>query len=269
MMAVKKDLLDKIVVEHKTDLVNYLYFIFLEIRDLDQQSKQPRKKTQVLNTYDNRVGQGCIWTGNIRQVRRALDNIKQKSIIKKKFLMAIDINAYSLVWNSHCYRKQNVIIFKEIIEQFGLFINNKPGRAIRFSSRDVSIIDLALLLSQVGPLTLQKISEKYLSLSDHELIVLRWENVEYNSVSLKDGQITGWNIQNLINDNKGLQAAKLDWTEHTGNRPILDVSCNQQELDKEVEWVEALLTQILNTHCKKMRVTPFSKRWWNKEVADA
>ena len=81
--------------------------------------------------------------------------------------------------------------------------------------------------------------------------------------------ITGWDIQVLINDEKSLEAAKLDWTIRTKNHPVLDVSCTQQDLDKEVEWVEALFTDVLNTDCKKVRVTPFSKRWLNKEVAEA
>ena len=40
----------------------------------------------------------------------------------------------------------------------------------------------------------------------------------------------------------------------------------RQELDEEVEWVETLLNHILNAHSKSMRVTLFSKKWWNKEV---
>ena len=43
--VVRKDLLDKIVVEHRTDLVNHPYFVFLEIRDLDKQTKRPGRKT--------------------------------------------------------------------------------------------------------------------------------------------------------------------------------------------------------------------------------
>ena len=97
MTAVRKDLLDKIAVEHRTDLVNHPYFILLEIRDLDQQSKRPGRKTRVLNAYDNRVGQGCTWTGNIPRVRRALEDIKWESIIRGRFLMAGDINAHSPV----------------------------------------------------------------------------------------------------------------------------------------------------------------------------
>lgn len=73
----------------------------------------------------------------------------------------------------------------------------------------------------------------------------------------------------LINDESSLQAAQLKWMKHTQNRLMLDNSCTRQELDEEVEWVETLLTHILNTHSKSMRVTLFSKRWWNKEVAKA
>ena len=35
MMAVRKELVDKIVVDHKTDLVNHPYFLLLEIQELD------------------------------------------------------------------------------------------------------------------------------------------------------------------------------------------------------------------------------------------
>ena len=140
-------------------------------------------------------------------------------------------------------------------------INNEPGRATRPIGREVSIIDLTLSLPQLGPLTLWKIPEEYPSLSNHELIVLQWEDVGYNLVNSKDRQVTGWDIQGLINDEKNLETAKLDWTKQTQNRPILDSSYTQQDLDKEVEWVETLLTDILNTYCKMMQVTPFSKKW--------
>ena len=72
-----------------------------------------------------------------------------------------------------------------------------------------------------------------------------------------------------MNHEKNLYTAELDWVRQTQNHPILNVSCTLQELDEEFKWVEALLTCILNTHCKKMQVTPFSKRWWNKEIAKA
>lgn len=48
MMAIKRDLIDKIIRKHRTDLVNHLYFIFLEIWKLDQQSKIPKRKNEYL-----------------------------------------------------------------------------------------------------------------------------------------------------------------------------------------------------------------------------
>ena len=63
MIAMRRNLVDKIVVEYKTDLINHFYFMFLEIQDLNL-SKKPRRKTEILNIYDNQVGQGCSSTGN-------------------------------------------------------------------------------------------------------------------------------------------------------------------------------------------------------------
>ncbi len=51
--------------------------------------------------------------------------------------MAGDVNVHSPVWNSHCHRRQNTTILEDIIEQFGLLINNKSERAARFLSREV------------------------------------------------------------------------------------------------------------------------------------
>ena len=53
MTAMKKELVDKIVVDHRTNLVNHPYFMLLEIRELDLQSKRPGRKTRVINVYDN------------------------------------------------------------------------------------------------------------------------------------------------------------------------------------------------------------------------
>ena len=52
MTVVRKNLVDKIVIEHKTDLMNYLYFILLEIQDLDL-SKTLGRNIRVFNVYDN------------------------------------------------------------------------------------------------------------------------------------------------------------------------------------------------------------------------
>lgn len=58
--VVKRVLVDKIVVDHRTDLINHPYFILLEIQEIDFQLKKLRKKTCIINAYDNRIKRGYI-----------------------------------------------------------------------------------------------------------------------------------------------------------------------------------------------------------------
>lgn len=140
MMAIQKELTDKIVIEHRTDLINHPYVMLLEICELDPRSKKPGRKTRVVNIYDNRVGRSCTWEGGISRIQRALEDIRRESVIRNRVLIAGDINAHSPIWNPHCHRRQNATILEEFIERFGLLINNKPGRATCPSSHTISIL---------------------------------------------------------------------------------------------------------------------------------
>lgn len=44
-------------------------------------------------------------------------------------------------------------------------------------------------------------------------------------------------------------------------RPISQSFCSRAELDQAVEWIEIILTTILDTYSKIMQVTLYSKRW--------
>ena len=48
MTEVRENLVDKIVVDHKTDLVKHPYFMLLETRERDPRSKKPGRKTRVV-----------------------------------------------------------------------------------------------------------------------------------------------------------------------------------------------------------------------------
>ncbi len=93
MTAVRKNL----VVDHRTDLVNHLYFMLLKLQKLDLRSKRPRRKTRVVNAYDNRMGRGYTWDGRINRVKRALENVNWEPVIRGHVLIAGDINAHSFV----------------------------------------------------------------------------------------------------------------------------------------------------------------------------
>lgn len=67
---------------------------------------------------------------------------------------------------------------EEVIDKFSLLINNKSSSSTCPASPGVSVYDLALSIVQLGPLILWEIPKEHLILSDHELILLRWEIVD-------------------------------------------------------------------------------------------
>ena len=73
----------------------------------------------------------------------------------------------------------------------------------------------------------------------------------------------------MLEDEKLLQAAKEEWEEASMGQPYLRLSSTKEDLDREVEWFESKLVQHLNNHAKITRITSYSKRWWNEEVAEA
>lgn len=65
MMIGQKKLMNKTIIEHRMDLINCLYIIFLEICKLNSRSKKLARKIRIVNIYDNRVEKGCTWDGDI------------------------------------------------------------------------------------------------------------------------------------------------------------------------------------------------------------
>ena len=76
------------------------------------------------------------------------------------------------MWNFHCHQKQNASPLEDLIEIYKLIVNNDTNFLTRQSSRKFSIIDLALTNSKLGPLPVWEIPEEYLSLSNHEFILM-------------------------------------------------------------------------------------------------
>lgn len=62
---------------------------------------------------------------------------------------------------------------------------------------------------ELGPLRIWEIPEEYPSLSNHELIIMEWEDINWGEKNGKKGAtMTGWNIQKLLQDESFLQAAR-------------------------------------------------------------
>ena len=149
-----------------------------------------------------------------------------------------DVNAHSPIWNPYCRGRKNAKPLKEFIEKFNLLINNESGRTTRPASDGVSIIDLALSTVELSFLTLWEIPKDYPSLSDHELILLRWEDINHDLPNKQDEAPTGWDIQGLTKSLDNLESAYRDWANRSKSRKLLDQTSDQKDLDKEVDWVE-------------------------------
>ncbi|EED14170.1 reverse transcriptase, putative [Talaromyces stipitatus ATCC 10500] len=70
----------------------------------------------------------------------------------------------------------------------------------------------------------------------------------------------------LLGDKGALQAAKDTWNELAKTQPRLTDSTSTEEVEREAEWIERTLTEVLNKYCKLIRVCARSKRWWNSEI---
>lgn len=146
--------MNKIVVNHKTVFINYLYFMLLEIQELDPQSKRLGGKTRIVNIYDNRIRRGCIWNDRTSRTKRVLEDINWNLVIKSQVLIARDINAYSLVWNFHYNQRENTFVLKEIIKEYSLSINNKSKHSTEILYEGILVPDLALTTTPFNLLTL-------------------------------------------------------------------------------------------------------------------
>ena len=269
LTAVRKDMLSKVVVENRTDLVSHPYCMVLDIREPHPQAGKAFRRTRVVNLYDNKVGKGQLWEGSSATTRRVVEDISWRPVMRGRVLIVRDMNAHSTMWNPHCRQKQNAGPLEQLIESYELIVNNDTDFATRPTTRGLLIIDLALTNSELGPLRSWEIPDEYPSLSDHELIVMEWEDIEDHTPGRDLGVFSGWSIQKILEDEKRLQATQEDWENSSARQVHLNFCSTKEDLDKEVEGFESRLAQLLNAHAKVLRITAYSKWWWNEEVAQA
>lgn len=212
----------------------------LDITEFGSSLSRRKRKTRIINVYDNKIGEGQRWQGSSPRVRRAIEDMSWQSLIKRRVLIVGDMNAHSSMWNPHCHKRQNAGPLETLIETYELFINNDPDYATRPSSGGISIIDLALTSPQLGPLRVWEIPEEYPS---HELILVEWEEMEEEKSRSQQGSSTGWNIQKPLDDEQLFSTARTAWIEEGIGRPYLSIESSMQDLDGEVEWFEAKLSQ--------------------------
>ena len=57
LIAVKKDILNRVIINNWTDLISHSYYLYLDIKEFDPKSEKSLGKTRIVNLYDNKIGQ--------------------------------------------------------------------------------------------------------------------------------------------------------------------------------------------------------------------
>lgn len=94
-IVVKKNLLNKTIMENQMNLVSQLYCIVLDITKREIYAKEQKKKIKIINIYDNKLEEGQTQKNSEQKMKRAIQDIPQQSIIKQQVFFLKDMNAHS------------------------------------------------------------------------------------------------------------------------------------------------------------------------------
>jgi len=187
--------------EVRSDLVNHPYFLAIDIWELHPQTRAKIRRTRLINSYDNKIGPGTVYQGDIDSNRRAIDDIDWEPLIQGRTILLGDFNAHSPIWNPLITQSTDATSLEAIINRFDLIFNNEPGVITRPNlTRNKSIIDLTFTTTAIGLLDLWAIEEENPTPLDHELIVFSWNDLKQNRLDKRPKDITGWNIDKLLLD---------------------------------------------------------------------
>ena len=272
--AVRRDIVDKIVIEARTDLANHPYFMVIDVIE-------EKRRTRVVNCYDNWLGAPYTYAGASQRTRRALTDINWNPIFTGRCLLLGDFNAHSPEWNALITTRENAETLERLITKHDLFINNdrdRPTRPYKTAvSRDgcrggkvpsTSIIDLTITNQTLGPLASWEMEAENLTTSDHLVILASWESLETEG-SPNEGTVTGWQIGALMADQEALELARHTWNRLTEAQPKLTDTCLPEDVEEEAERIEKSLTDVLQKYAKTIRLCARSKRWWGPPTKKA
>ena len=102
LTAVRRDILNRVVVDNKSDLGSHPYIMIVDVRRNDPINRELGRRTRIVNIYDQNLGRGCTYLGGSETIRRAIQDINWGLIIRGRTILLGDFNAYSQRWNPHC-----------------------------------------------------------------------------------------------------------------------------------------------------------------------
>ena len=97
-IAIRRDLVNKVIVEAQTDLIDHPYLIAMDVWELNR-AREKTRRTQIINCYDNWLGIGHCWQGGSERQRRALEDVQWEQVMEGRCLLVGDFNTHSPLWN--------------------------------------------------------------------------------------------------------------------------------------------------------------------------
>lgn len=103
------------------NLVSHPYCIVLDIIQGEIYAKRQKKKSRIVNVYDNILGKRQTWQDLEQKIRQTTQDVLWLPIIKQQMLIVGDMNMHGLMWNPHCNMRRNAKLLKEFIEKYKLW----------------------------------------------------------------------------------------------------------------------------------------------------
>ena len=124
---------------------------------------------------------------------------------------------------------------------------------MKSSAPSISIIDLTISNQALGPLTSWEMEAERLTTSDHLAIWASWESPEDKDRPY-EATVTGWQIGTLMEDEEELGLAMNTWNSLAKVQISLTDSCSLGDVEREAEWIEQSLTEVLKKHAKEVKL---------------
>lgn len=129
----------------------------------------------------------------------------------------------------------------------------------------MSIINLMFTTREIEAVDFWIIDQELSTMFDHKVIVCDLTNLDETVGGMGTSQeVTGRSIKTL-SDEKTNETCK-DWHQTAAERPRMGEVGTRQDMVEEAEWIESILTTMLDRHVTQIRVTAGSKRWWTPEA---
>ena len=145
LIIIRKNLINRIVIKKRSDLIDHPYLIVLNIGDFNQKTRIPIRRIKVINIYNQIIGREYTQLGAYLRKRRAMEDISQNKIIIERTIFISDFNAHNSKQNSIYENSIKARSLEALLTKFSLIIINEEGVLIKRLLEKIFIIDLTII----------------------------------------------------------------------------------------------------------------------------